>query len=175
VNPGAPRPTAAEMVARLGLEPLPREGGWYRETHRSSERLAAAALPARYGRDKAFVTAIHYLLAPGSFSRLHRLPSDELYAWQLGDPARLLVLHPDGRDEEIVLGPDLAAGQRLQAVVPAGAWQGCTLEPGGGWSLLAVVVAPGFDFEDYEDPDDVEALAGRHPARAARIRELTRP
>jgi uncharacterized protein len=170
----APRPTAGDLIERLRLEPLPREGGWYRETHRSRETIAAAALPARYGRDKAFVTAIHYLLAPGTFSRLHRLPSDELYAWQLGDPARLLVLHEDGREEEIVLGPDLAAGQRLQAVVPAGAWQGSTLEPGGAWSLLAVVVAPGFDFGDYEDVTDVEALVARHPSRAARIRELTR-
>lgn len=162
------------MIRRLGLAPLPAEGGWYRETHRSAESVAAAALPARYRRDKAFVTAIHYLLAPGTFSRLHRLPSDEFYAWQLGDPAHLLVLHADGRDEEIVLGPDLDAGQRLLAVVPAGAWQGGSLGPGGAWSLLAVVVAPGFDFEDYEDVADVAALAARHPARAARIRELTR-
>ena len=166
--------TPREMIERLGLVPLPREGGWYRETHRSAETLPAASLPRRYGRDKAFVTAIHYLLAPGTFSRLHRLPSDELYVWQLGDAAHLLVLHADGRDEELVLGPDLAAGQRLQAVVPAGAWQGGTLAPGGAWSLLAVVVAPGFDFEDYEDVADIAALEARHPARAGRIRELTR-
>ncbi|NOT32577.1 MAG: cupin domain-containing protein [Candidatus Eisenbacteria bacterium] len=163
------------MIRALGLVPLPREGGWYRETHRSSERVAAAALPARFQHERSFATAIHYLLTPETCSRVHRLPADELYFFHDGDPVRVLLLHPDGSDEEVVLGTALDRGQRTQCVVPAGSWQGSVLEPGGAWGLLGVVVTPGFEFADYEEPADPAALLERHPARRALIERLMLP
>src|SRR5262249_23218313 len=151
--------TPAELIALLDLRPLPHEGGYYRETYRSGDRLAAAALPARYGRDKAVSTAIYYLLTPDTYSALHRLPTDEVYHFYLGDPGRMLQLFPDGSGRAITLGPDLRAGQQPQAVVPGGVWQGSSLVPGGSFALLGTTMAPGFDFADFEAGERAGLLA----------------
>ncbi len=70
-----------------------------------------------------------------------------------------------------MLGPDLAAGQRPQVVVPAGTWQGST--PDGGWTLAGTTTAPPFDWTGFRLGDRAD-LAGRYPAARARISELTR-
>jgi uncharacterized protein len=70
------------------------------------------------------------------------------------------------------LGPDLPAGQQVQAVVPRGLWQGSLLEPGGRFALLGCTVAPGFDYADYESGDRRELLA-RYPQYADLITRLT--
>lgn len=142
--------TAEEIIALLGLEPHPAEGGHYRETWRSPEQVAAEALPARYGAARSVGTAIYYLLTPDTFSHIHRLRSDEVFHFYLGDPVEMLQL-PDGEDGAVVeIGPDLTAGQRPQVLVPAGVWQGARLKPGGRFALLGCTVAPGFEFADYE-------------------------
>ena len=46
------------------------------------------------------------------------------------------------------LGHDLAASERPQAVVPAGAWQ--SAESLGAWTLVGCTVAPGFEFTGFE-------------------------
>ena len=140
---------AETIIARLGLQPHP-EGGFYRETYRSPETIAAAALPPRYGHARNLSTAIYYLLTPDSFSSLHRLQSDELFHFHLGDPVTMLQLHGDGRGESITLGHDILAGQQLQVVVPRGAWQGMFLNDGGRFALLGTTVSPGFDFADFQ-------------------------
>jgi hypothetical protein len=167
--------TAAALIERLGLEPLPGEGGYFRRTHVSDECLAAAALPERYGRAKPISTAIYYLLsdAPDSFSALHRLPTDEVYHFYLGDPVELLTLGPAGASRLFVLGPDLAAGQRVQLAVPRGVWQGSRLAAGGRVALLGTTMAPGYDPEDLELGVQDELLAA-HPERRDLIRALTR-
>lgn len=158
------RLSAAQIIALLDLRPLPQEGGLYRETYRSADTIPAAALPARYARaDKSFCTDIYYLLGVGDCSLPHRLESDELYHFHLGDPLEMWLLHPDGRAERIVLGGDLAAGQRVQVVVPAGAWQMSRLCPGGEYALMSVVVAPGFDETDYQHGNPAD-LARQYPA-----------
>jgi predicted cupin superfamily sugar epimerase len=151
---------AQALITRLGLEPLPGEGGFYRETYRSPERIAAAALPARYNADKSLGTAIYYLLTPDAFSALHRLRTDEIYHFYLGDPVTMLQLHPDGTSRTLVLGPDLRAGQELQCAVPRGVWHGTHLNRGGEFALLGTTMAPGFDFEDRElgNRDDLSRL-----------------
>ncbi len=170
---GTAMPTAQDLITALNLQPLPREGGYYRETYRAPLRLSAAALPGHYGQDKAAATAIYYLLTPDSFSALHRLPADEVFHFYLGDPVRMLQLGPDGSGRTLVLGPDVLAGQCVQAVVPAGVWQGSFLEPGGAFALLGTTMAPGFDFADYEAGDRA-ALTAAYPAFAGLIRQLTR-
>ena len=114
--------TAERLIGLLGLVPLPVEGGFFRQTYESDETLPAGALPARYGRPKTFATAIYYLLTSDadSFSALHRLPTEEVYHYYLGDPVEMLLLHPDGRSERAVLGQDLLGGQHVQQVVPRG-------------------------------------------------------
>lgn len=164
--------TADDVIAALDLKPLPFEGGWFRETHRSADTFPAAVLPARYGRAKAASTAIYYLLTPDSCSRLHRLPTDEVFHFYLGDPVRMLLLHPDGRGEEVLLGPDILNGQRVQHCVPAGVWQGSMLVDGGRFALMGTTMAPGFDLTDFAAGEQA-SLAAAYPAHADIIARLT--
>jgi predicted cupin superfamily sugar epimerase len=167
--------TAQALIDRLGLVPLPVEGGHYRQTWVSGDAVAAPGLPARYGRGKPLGTAIYYLLTddPDSFSALHRLPTDEVYHFYLGDPVDMLLLHPGGHGEPARLGPDILGGERVQLVVPRGVWQGSRLAPGGRFALMGTTMAPGFDPEDYEGGGR-EALIAAYPDEAERIRRLTR-
>ena len=163
----------AETIIRLlGLKPHPSEGGYFRETYRSEETIAAAALPPRYGKERNLSTAIYYLLAPDGCSLLHRLRSDEVFHFYAGDPTTMLLLDDDGRAETIVLGQDIPAGQRFQVVVPRGVWQGMYLSDGGAFALLGTTVSPGFDFADFELGSRDE-LTRRYPASAETIRRLT--
>ena len=167
------KPTARGLIERLQLVPLPVEGGWYRETWRSADVWPHAALPPRYGHDKHAATAILYLLTDEACSLLHRLPTDELYCFHDGDPVEMLMLEPGGAGTILRFGHDLSAGEVVQARVPAGAWQGSRLLPGGAWALFSVIVAPGFDPDDYEHGERAALQAG-WPAHTERIRELTR-
>lgn len=139
-------PTADELIRRLNLQPHPKEGGFFRETYRSSD---AASLPG-YPDARSYGTAIYYLLKPGTFSALHRLRSDEIFHFYLGGPVRMLQLWPDGSGKTVVMGPNIERGEELQVVVPRGVWQGTCLEPGSEFALLGCTVAPGFDYADYE-------------------------
>jgi uncharacterized protein len=162
---------AETVIRQLGLKPHP-EGGFYRETYRCEEDLAAAGLPGRYGSQRSVSTAIYYMLTPGSCSAMHRLQSDEVFHFYAGDSLTMLQLHADGRAETIILGQDFMAGQRPQVVVPRGVWQGLFLNEGGSFALLGATVAPGFDFADFElaARDD---LIRQYPGSAAMIERLT--
>ena len=158
----------------LGLQPLAREGGFYAEAYRSRETLAATCLPDRYSGERCFGTAIYFLLTPETFSALHRLKSDEIYHFYMGDPVETLALRADGSGEVLALGSDLYGGARPQAVIPAGAWQGSRLRAGGKFALLGTTVAPGFEFSDFE-LGSREFLLAKYPDFSGMIRELTRP
>jgi uncharacterized protein len=160
-------PDAATLIRVLGLEPLGFEGGWFRETWRAREQVPTPRGPRAAG------TAIYYLITPESFSTLHRLAFDEVFHFHLGDPVEMLLLGPGGAGEMVVLGSDVAVGQRPQVVVPAGTWQGARLVDGGRVALLGTTVAPGFDRADYEAGAH-EALMAGWPAFADGIRALTR-
>jgi uncharacterized protein len=166
---------AQQIIAHLGLEPLPGEGGLFRETYRAKERIAHRALPSRYNSARSFSTAIYYLLTsdPGSFSSLHRVKSDETFHFYLGDPVEMLLLHPHGESERIVLGQNILRGQRVQFTVARGIWQGSRLISGGKFALLGTTVAPGFDYADYEQGERGKLLR-LYPKQAQLIRRLTK-
>jgi uncharacterized protein len=151
---------ADEIIAWLKLKPHPKEGGFYSETWRADEMIPAGMLPARYPGQRSFSTCIYYLLAPGTFSAIHRLQSDEIFHFYLGDPVEMLQLSPDGTGKTMVLGPDLQAGMTPQVIVPRGVWQGSQLVEGGKFALLGCTVAPGFDFADYEHGQREDLMAG---------------
>lgn len=164
--------SADELIRLLNLQPHPKEGGFFRETYRAAEQVDASALPARYAGPRSHATAIYYLLTPRTFSALHRLASDEVFHFYLGDPVRMLQLHPDGSGQIVTLGPDVTAGQQPQVVVPRGTWQGSHLAEGGRFALLGCTVAPGFEYQDYEHGER-GPLLGQYPAYAELIRQLT--
>lgn len=164
--------TVEELKKLLNLVPLPVEGGYFAETYRSLESVPQAALPSRYDGDRSFGTAIYYLLTPDTFSALHRLRTDEVYHFYLGDPVTMLLLQPGGGSEVISLGQDIGAGQRVQVVVPRASWQGSFLQPGGAFALLGTTMAPGFDPADFEIGDR-QTLIRAYPDQRPLIERLT--
>ena len=129
--------SAEDVVRRLDLKPHP-EGGWFRETFRD-------ALPAG---GRAHSTAIYYLLAAGQTSAWHRVDATEVWHHYAGAPLRL-SFSADGRhSEEKRLGPDIAAGEEPQIVVPRSCWQ--SARSLGAWTLCGCTVAPGFSFAGFE-------------------------
>ena len=164
--------TAQEVIDILGLVPHPEEGGWFFETHRSAETFAADQLPKRYGAPRCHCTAIYYLLTPDTYSHMHLLQTDEVFHFYLGDPCEMLQLHPDGSGEVLVLGTDLADGQRPQVRVPRGSWQGMRLLPGGEFALMGCTVAPGFEFADYAHGERADLLE-KYPDFSERLVRLT--
>ncbi len=168
--------TADEIIEMFNFNPLHSiEGALFFETYRAPETIARAHLPDRYQSDQPFGTAILYLLTAdaNSFNALHKLPTDEIYHFYLGDPVELLQLHPGGDSERILLGHDLLAGQKVQHVVPRDVWQGSHLLPGGQFALLGTTMAPGYAEGDYIAGDRAQLMA-TYPERAALIRQLTR-
>ena len=137
---------ADALIARLMLAPHP-EGGYYRETFRDT-----ATGPA--GRSAS--SAILFLLKAGQRSRWHRvLDAAEVWHWHAGAPLELGVAPPVGNANIIRLGPDIAAGEMPQAVVPAGFWQ--QAQSKGDFTLVGCTVAPAFLFECFEmAPPDFE-------------------
>jgi uncharacterized protein len=168
-------PTAREIIDALGLQPHPIEGGFFRETYRSEGVIPSASLPGMYQAkgDRSYGTAIYYLLTAETFSEMHRLPTEEVFHFYAGSPMRMLQLFPDGTGREVIIGPDVLAGQQPQVVVPPGVWQGSRLEPGGEFILLGATMAPGFDYADYEQGRRGELMA-QYPEHAEAIRILTR-
>lgn len=162
--------SAAEVVAVLGLEPLDQEGGYFRRTLEAPLYVR----PDGEGdtRLRAY-SAIYSLFTPDDFSALHVLDRDEIWCWHAGDALESLRLHPDGSGEWVTLGPDLAAGQQLQNVVPAQDWQGTRLAPGGRWALVSCIVAPEFVWDSFVLADRAELTVG-YPDWADGIAALTR-
>lgn len=129
---------ADDIIQLLDLAPHP-EGGHYRETFRDGP----VAGPRASGR--AHSTAIYFLLKAGEVSRWHRIDAAEVWHYYSGAPLELRI-----EGQVHILGPDLAAGQRPQLVVPPGAWQAARSL--GDYTLAGCTVAPGFDFAFYELP-----------------------
>lgn len=168
--------TPEKIIEILELETLPVEGGLFRQTYVSAESISREHLPDRYVSNKSFGTAIYYLLTsdPDSFSGLHKLPTDEIWHFYLGDPVELFELHPDGSSQHLLLGQDIMNGQMVQHVVPAGVWQGSRLISGGEFALLGNTMAPGYSPEDYIGGDR-SGLVEMYPDKVAIIEQLTRP
>ena len=166
--------TAEEVKKLLGLVPHPREGGWYVRTYEAKEMVAAGAFEdGRYGGPRRTGTAIYYLLEPGSFSEMHRLRSDEVFHFYAGDAVEMLQLAENGVGRRVMIGNDLARGQRPQVVVERGVWQGARMAGEGRWALLGCTVSPGFEFEDYESAQREQLIAG-WPEFEEEISSLTR-
>ncbi|MFG1189673.1 cupin domain-containing protein [Xanthobacter flavus] len=128
--------TAEAVIALLELQPHP-EGGFFRETFR--EKAADG------GRGAS--TAIYFLLRAGERSHWHKVDASEIWHWHAGAPLKLRIADAGGK-RDVMLGPDLAAGERPQGVVPPFAWQAA--ESLGAWTLVGCTVAPAFDFSGFE-------------------------
>jgi uncharacterized protein len=130
--------TADDIIRLLNLRPHP-EGGHFIETFRDATGAGG----------RAASTAIYFLLSRGERSHWHRVDVAEVWHYHAGAPLRLEIAAGDeGSVQLLHLGPDLAAGERPQAVVPPHAWQAA--ESLGDWTLVGCTVAPGFEFAGFE-------------------------
>lgn len=126
---------AATIIARLALQPHP-EGGWYRQTWVAD------------GRGRPAGTCIYFLLRAGEASHWHRVDATEIWHYYAGAPL-ILRLSPDAAGPAVArhLGPDLAAGQMPQIIVPRDHWQAAATT--GDWTLAGCTVSPGFRFDGF--------------------------
>ncbi len=130
---------AQRLIAAYHLQPHP-EGGWYRETYRSAERVTTSR-----GATRSATTSIYFLLTAEAFSAFHRLASDETWHFYRGDPVTLELIDPAGRYEQRVLGVE----DRLQTTIPGGTHFAAHVDAPEGWVLVGCDVAPGFEFADF--------------------------
>ncbi len=129
--------SAKEIIAQLELSPHP-EGGWYRQTWRAE---------AKEG-ERASGTAIYYLLERGQRSHWHRVDAAEVWHFYAGAPLKLSMSDDGTSLRETLLGADMNAGERPQAIVPPNCWQAA--QSLGSWTLVGCTVSPGFEFDYFE-------------------------
>jgi len=164
--------SAQQIIELFDMKPLPDEGGFYVETYRAKEKIDADSLPPAFDGDRNISTAILYLLTPQTCSRMHRVRSDEIFHFYLGDPVTMLHLKVDGSSAVLTLGHDILDSQQVQITVPANIWQGCLLNEGGKFALLGCTIAPGFEFADYQSANRKE-LVEKYPDQKELILKLT--
>jgi predicted cupin superfamily sugar epimerase len=166
-------PEAENLIRLLQLAPHP-EGGYFRETWRSSESLAGSALPERFGGERSLGTAILYLLPAGKHSCLRRLQGDEIWHLYEGGPLHLDLINPAGEHQRLTLGREADRGETFQCVVPNGCWFGAEPAEGAPYALAGCTVTPGFTFEDFEMADR-DTLLAAYPRHRALVERLTPP
>ncbi len=163
---------AQYWIDRLGLRRHP-EGGYFRETYRSPESIAREHLPGRFTGERAFSTAILFLLPANDCSAFHRIKQDEVWHFYEGSTLTIHVIDSKNEYKMIQLGRDIEQGEALQGVVEAGCLVGAAIDGEGSYALVGCTMAPGFDFQDFEMPERAELLA-RYPQHRSIIETLTR-
>jgi predicted cupin superfamily sugar epimerase len=164
--------TVEELIKHYTLQSHP-EGGWYKESYKSIEVISSNALPGRFSGDRAFSTAIYFLLEEGNFSAFHRIKSDECWHFYTGGPLLVYVIFPSGKLEIIGLGNDFSRGELFQYVVPANCWFASRPAPGSSFSFVGCTVSPGFEFADFELAN-ADVLQKIYPEHGIIIEELCR-
>jgi len=165
-----PIPAAAQaLIKHYKMQRIPAEGGWFAQLQRTTETISGSALPDRYdGIAHPLSTAILFVETRQDFSALHKLKTAEIWHFYSGDPVHLLLLHPDGIAEDVVLDRDHPA-----YVVPENVWQGSSPVGPAGWSFVGTTMAPGFIQEDFQ-LGERKTLSQRYPAFRKQITALTR-
>lgn len=128
------------IIEHFHLEPHP-EGGYYREYFRAPLTVATP-----HG-DRSAATSIWFYLPIGHLSHFHRLTSDEIWYWHQGGNAVLHCIAPDGTYTIHTIG-SMPPATTFVCVLPAGTW--FAAEPQHSGVLVSAMVAPGFDFADFE-------------------------
>lgn len=157
--------TSRNLIQQLQLQPHP-EGGYYRETYRSDETVV---LPG--AKTRSVCTSIYYLLENENKSAFHKIQSDELWYFHQGEPLEIVCIENNAL-KKITLGNDVAKGEMPYAKISAHTWFGAKIKKGIRFSLVSCVVAPGFDFADFELAKRDELLK-QYPHLRSVIEEFT--
>ena len=126
------------------------EGGRYAERFRSTMHVRHPKLDAQ----RAAATLIQFHLQAGEFSAWHRVASEEMWLHTEGDGIELLQWDGAGAVKRQRIGATSLSASTTWAIIPANIWQAA--RPLGNSELVHCVVAPGFDFADFEMMRDAE-------------------
>ncbi|SNZ02018.1 cupin domain-containing protein [Flagellimonas pacifica] len=160
------------LVKKFSLAPHP-EGGYFKETYRSTDKIKQQALSENYNGDRNHSTCIYYLLTSDTFSAFHKINQDEVWHFYSGSPLKLHVITDAGEYYEHIIGNNFSEGEIPQFVVPGGYWFAAKTTNPYSYSFVGCTVSPGFDFEDFVLPKRKE-LVTKFPEHEEIITQLTR-
>jgi len=163
---------ADKIISKLKLQPHP-EGGYFRETYRSTGEIKKENLDHRFTGNRNFSTCIYFLLTSETFSAFHKIHQDEIWHFYDGSPIRLHMITPPCEYSQIIIGRDIDQGQVPQFVVPGESWFAAEVVNKNDFTLVGCTVAPGFDFSDFELANSCE-LIKMFPQYKEEIIKLTR-
>lgn len=136
-------------IKNLDLKPHP-EGGYFKEVFRSEGKIPKACSHNRFGGDRSYMTSVYFLLSHDDFSAFHQFKQDEIWNFHYGSSICLHTIDTDGSYTKFKCGLDIKNGDNIQCMVKAGQWFCATVEEENGFAVVGCVVAPGFDFADFE-------------------------
>ena len=177
VNPETPLPetvTAEEIKTLLKLEPSP-TCGFARETYQSDLKIAAGDLPAPFAGGRPLASAVYFMLTPEAPVKLHRIRSDQIYHYYLGDPIEVLLLRENDDSELVVLGPNIIGGELVQLLIPANTFHTARVTGKRRWFLGGATGWPGVVPSEDIELGDIEQLAAKYPESTADIRDFPKP
>lgn len=169
--PAMKRPTAAQIIDLLDLSPNA-TCGFVRVTFTSKLEIAPGGLPAPFADGRPLGSGLYFLVTRHAPVRPHRIKNDQLYHYYLGDPLELFLLHADGTVERVIVGPDIAQGQRVQLLIPGTTFHTARLLGAGEWFLGGSTEWPGVVPAEDVELGDVDALAKQYPEAASEIRSI---
>jgi uncharacterized protein len=130
---------ARELIETLNLAVLPRESGYLGLIGQSGQKVLVA------GRSLAAQSQVYYMLTRDRpVNYLHWLAPDDTHILIEGGPVDYFIFHPDGRAEMVILGRNVAAGERPVVAVPGGCWKALRLHDGASYALMANALSPEF-------------------------------
>lgn len=136
------------LIDQLDLTHHP-EGGYFRETHRSTSKIPQNSLPNKFNRDRNYYTSIYFLLTSDDFSAFHKINQEETWYYHEGSSIKIHQISPNGTYSFVILGNDVLKKEQFQHTVPVGYWFAATVEQKDSYTLIGCAVAPGFDFDDF--------------------------
>ncbi|WP_238915974.1 cupin domain-containing protein [Clostridium sp. YIM B02555] len=136
--------TADYFVKQLDMIPH-QEGGFYKEVYDSEDNVSVENI----NEPRKLWTTIYFLLRDGEVSNFHRLKSDEMWYYHAGSSLTIYMINPEGELIIEQLGLDIENGEKPQVLVPKGYIFGSAMN-NSGYALVGCMVAPGFEFKDFE-------------------------
>ncbi|MFY0604710.1 MAG: cupin domain-containing protein [Flavobacteriaceae bacterium] len=162
---------AEELIKTLNLQEHP-EGGYFKETYRSSEMITEHELGEKYTGDRNHSTCIYFLLTSNKFSAFHKINQDEAWHFYKGTPLLLHIISKEGKYSAIKIGNTFENGEVPQYIVKGGDWFAAEVIDSNSYTLVGCTVSPGFDFADFVLPKRKE-LIDVYPEHKEIISKLT--
>ena len=161
------------LIKKYNMAPLPFEGGYYVETFRSKKIIKTSQAPGKKAGTGSICSTILYMITRESFSRLHRLPTEEVYSFYFGDTVNMINIGEDGKFSFLKLGDNYIEGQKFQHIVPGNCWQASYLDEDGVFAMMGTMMSPAFEIVDFEDASKYkQAIMSIYPEHSGLLEKL---